>query len=134
MALTPIALIPQVVLGGLMVPATTVPHLKWLMYIIPARWGFESAVVPERHALEQDPSWLIDLQMQSSQAGYNSPNDFIEAGKFKCSIAQVASDSLAGGWGFTTYDSPWIPFAFQGATVLGLLVMLMIILKRRDPV
>src|SRR5829696_473219 len=38
MALTPIALIPQVVMGGLMVPMTTVPHLRWLMYIIPARW------------------------------------------------------------------------------------------------
>jgi heme A synthase len=35
MALTPIALIPQVVLGGLMVPMTTNPHLKWLMYGIP---------------------------------------------------------------------------------------------------
>ncbi len=81
-----------------MVPATTVPHLRWLMYAIPARWGFESAVVPERIALQQDSAWLIDLHMQASQAGYNSPDDFIEAGKFKCSIAQVASDSLAGGW------------------------------------
>ncbi len=134
MALTPIALIPQVVLGGLMVPATTVPHLRWLMYAIPARWGFESAVVPERIALQQDSAWLIDLHMQASQAGYNSPDDFIEAGKFKCSIAQVASDSLAGGWGFTTYDSPWIPFAFLGGTALGLMIVLMIILKRRDPV
>src|SRR6185436_17535010 len=31
MALTPIALIPQVVLGGLMVPMTTNPTLKWVM-------------------------------------------------------------------------------------------------------
>src|SRR5690606_32750184 len=38
MALTPIALIPQVVLGGLMVPMTTNPTLKWLMMAIPARW------------------------------------------------------------------------------------------------
>ncbi|MBK8258952.1 MAG: FHA domain-containing protein [Polyangiaceae bacterium] len=134
MALTPIALIPQVVLGGLMVPATTVPHLKWLMYVIPARWGFEGSVVPERMGLENDSSWLIDLQMKSSDQGYNSPNDFIEAGKFKCSIAQVASDNLAGGWGFTTYDTPWIPFAVLGGTALGLLILLMIILKRRDPV
>ncbi|MEZ4307693.1 MAG: ATP-binding cassette domain-containing protein [Polyangiaceae bacterium] len=134
MALTPIALIPQVVLGGLMVPATTVPHLKWLMYGIPARWGFEGSVVPERMALEQDSSWLIDLQMKSSDQGYNSPPDFIEAGKFKCSIAQVASDNLAGGWGFTTYDQAWMPFAVLGATAFTLLILLMIILKRRDPV
>ena len=134
MALTPIALIPQVVLGGLMVPATTVPHLKPLMYLIPARWGFEGSIVPERKALENDSSWVVDLQMKASDAGYNSPGDFIEAGKFKCSIAQVASDTIAGGWGFTTYDSPWIPFAVMGGTAVGLLVVVMIILKRRDPV
>ncbi len=134
MALTPIALIPQVVLGGLMVPATTVPHLKPLMYLIPARWGFEGSIVPERKALENDSSWVIDLQMKASDAGYNSPGDFIEAGKFKCSIAQVASDTIAGGWGFTTYDSPWIPFAVMGGTAVSLLAVVMIILKRRDPV
>ncbi len=134
MALTPIALIPQVVLGGLMVPATTVPHLKWMMYGIPARWGFEGAVVPERMGLETDTSWLIDLHMKSSDAGYNSPGDFIEAGKFKCAIAQVASDNLAGGWGFTTYDTPWIPFAVLGGSAFVILILLMIILKRRDPV
>ncbi len=134
MALTPIALIPQVVLGGLMVPATTVPHLKWLMYVIPARWGFEGSVTPERQALETDPSWLVDLQMKSTDPGYNNPSDFIEAGKFKCSIAQVASDNLAGAWGFTTYDRPWMPFAVLGGTALGILAIVMIILKRRDPV
>jgi ABC-type multidrug transport system ATPase subunit len=134
MALTPIALIPQVVLGGLMVPATTIPHLKWLMYAIPARWGFEGAVVPERNALENDSSWVIDLHMKSTDNGYNSPGDFIEAGKFKCSVAQVASDTLAGGWAFTTYDQTWIPFAVLGGTALSILVLLMIILKRRDPV
>ena len=41
MALTPIALIPQVVLGGLMVPMTTNASLKPLMYLMPSRWGFE---------------------------------------------------------------------------------------------
>ena len=45
MALTPIALIPQVVLGGLMVPMTTNPMLKPLMYVMPARWGFEGSIV-----------------------------------------------------------------------------------------
>src|SRR6185369_3671361 len=41
MSLTPIALIPQIVLGGLMVPMTTNPMLAPLMYVMPARWGFE---------------------------------------------------------------------------------------------
>jgi hypothetical protein len=129
MALTPIALIPQVVLGGLMVPVTTVPHLKWLIQVIPARWGFEGAVAVERKALVEDPSWVIDLHRADS-----SPPDFIEAGKFKCALAQMASDTYAGSWGFTTYDQPWIPFAVLGGSMVSLLVLLCIILKRRDPV
>jgi ABC-type multidrug transport system ATPase subunit/pSer/pThr/pTyr-binding forkhead associated (FHA) protein len=129
MALTPIALIPQVVLGGLMVPMTTVPHLKPLMMLVPARWGFESAIAPQRNALQTDPAWIVDLGRADS-----SPTDFIEAGKFKCAVAQMASDSFAGAWGFTTYDSPWIPFAVMGSSTLVILVLLCIILKRRDPV
>jgi ABC-type multidrug transport system ATPase subunit len=129
MALTPIALIPQVVLGGLMVPMTTVPHLKPLIQIIPARWGFEGAVVPERQALSDSPAWVVDLNR-----GDSSPPDFIEAGKFKCALAQMSSDTYAGSWGFTTYDQPWLPFAVLGATTIGLLIMLCIVLKRRDPV
>ncbi len=129
MALTPIALIPQVVLGGLMVPMTTVPHLKPLMMVIPARWGFEGAIVPQRNALQDDPAWIIDLGRKES-----SPTDFIEAGKFKCAVAQMASDTFAGGWGFTTYEMTWLPFAVLGGSTLVLLVLLCVILKRRDPV
>jgi ABC transport system ATP-binding/permease protein len=129
MALTPIALIPQVVLGGLMVPMTTVPHLKPLMYIIPARWGFEASVAQERLAIAGDPAWVIDLHRADTSAA-----DFIEAGKFKCAIAQMAADNYAGAWGFTAYDQPWLPFAVLGATTVVLLVTLCVILKRRDPV
>ncbi|MBK9261736.1 MAG: FHA domain-containing protein [Polyangiaceae bacterium] len=129
MALTPIALIPQVVLGGLMVPMTTVPHLKPLMMIVPARWGFEGAIVPQRNALQDDPAWIIDLGRSES-----SPTDFIEAGKFKCAVAQMASDTFAGGWGFTHYEMTWLPFAVMGGSTLVLLVVLCVILKRRDPV
>jgi ABC-type multidrug transport system ATPase subunit len=129
MALTPIALIPQVVLGGLMVPITTVPHLRPLMYVIPARWGFEGSIVQERLALQDDPAWVVNLGRTES-----SPGDFIEAGKFKCAIAQMASDTLAGGWAFTRYDSTWLPFAVLGGSTIALLVVLCIVLKRRDPV
>jgi ABC-type multidrug transport system ATPase subunit/pSer/pThr/pTyr-binding forkhead associated (FHA) protein len=129
MALTPIALIPQVVLGGLMVPMTTIPHLKLLMATMPARWGFEGAVAQERLAIINDPAWLIDLGRTDS-----SPADFVEGGKFQCAVAQMASDTFAGGWGFTTYDQPWIPFAVLGGTTVTMLVVLLIILKRRDPV
>ena len=129
MALTPIALIPQVVLGGLMVPSTTVPHLRWLMYGIPARWGFEGAIVPERLALERDSAWLIQLGTNQSSAP-----DFVDAGHFKCSIAQLASDTYPGAWGFTSYETVWMPYAVLGGTTVLLLGLLSIILKRRDPV
>lgn len=129
MALTPIALIPQVVLGGLMVPMTTVPHLKPLMMLVPARWGFEAAIVPQRNALQDDPAWIVDLGRKES-----APADFIEAGKFKCAVAQMASDTFAGGWGFTTYEMTWLPFAVLGGSTLVVLVLLCVILKRRDPV
>ncbi|WP_437290355.1 FHA domain-containing protein [Sorangium sp. So ce406] len=129
MALTPIALIPQVVLGGLMVPMTTVPHLRPLMYIIPARWGFEGAIAPERAAIAEDPAWVIDLHRTDT-----IPAEFIEAGKFKCAIAQMAADNYAGAWGFTTYDQTWLPFAVLAGMTLLILVTLCAVLKRRDPV
>ncbi|WP_437736644.1 ATP-binding cassette domain-containing protein [Sorangium sp. So ce1335] len=129
MALTPIALIPQVVLGGLMVPMTTVPHLRPLMYIIPARWGFEGAIAPERNAIAEDPAWVIDLHRADS-----IPAEFIETGKFKCAIAQMAADNYAGAWGFTTYDQTWLPFAVLAGMTVIILVTLCAILKRRDPV
>ena len=130
MALTPIALIPQVVLGGLMVPMTTNPMLKPLMYIMPARWGFEGSIVHERLAIAQDPAWFIDLQNPT----LNSPPDYVFAGHFQCAVAQMGSDALKGAWGFTAYDQFYMPFAvLYGMTVL-MLVVLLLILKKRDPV
>jgi hypothetical protein len=103
MALTPIALIPQVVLGGLIVPMTTVPHLKYLFYVIPARWGFEASIVPERIALADDPAWSIRLSDDSTKS---SAVDFVDAGQFKCATAQVAADNYPGAWSFTTWEEP----------------------------
>lgn len=130
MALTPIALIPQVVLGGLMVPMTTNPDLRLLMYIMPARWGFEGSIVHEREAIQMDPAWYINLH----KPGLASAPDFVENGHFKCAIAQMASDTLAGGWGFVNYAEMWLPLVvLYGMTAL-MLVLLLILLKRRDPV
>ncbi len=128
MALTPIALIPQVVLGGLMVPITTVPHLRPLMYIIPARWGFEGAIAPERLATAEDPAWVIDLHRTDTSAA-----DFIEGGKFKCAIAQMAADNYAGAWGFTTYDQTWMPYAVLAGMTCILLVTLCAVLEAARP-
>ena len=65
MALTPIALIPQVVLGGLMVPMTTNWLLEYPMYAVPARWGFQGLVATERAAVASDA--CLDHGSQASR-------------------------------------------------------------------
>jgi ABC transport system ATP-binding/permease protein len=128
MALTPIALIPQVVLGGLMVPMTTNPMLKWFMYVMPARWGFQGIVAQERKAILNDPAWIIDLK----RPNLNSLDNFIEAGRFKCAQAQIASDSFTGAWGFTSYDNTLLPPLVLAGTMLVTLLCILLLLKRRD--
>ncbi len=130
MALTPIALIPQVVLGGLMVPMTTNPMLKPLMYIMPARWGFEGSIAHERLAIAADPAWYIDLQ----NPALSDPPNYIFAGHFQCAIAQMGSDTLKGAWGFTAYDQVVLPISVLLGMTVVMLIMLLVILKRRDPV
>jgi ABC-type multidrug transport system ATPase subunit/pSer/pThr/pTyr-binding forkhead associated (FHA) protein len=130
MALTPIALIPQVVLGGLIVPMTTNTFLKWPMLLVPARWGYQGVVAQERMAIADDPSWVIDLRNPTLQ----SPGDYVFSGKFKCATAQIASDNFNGAWGFSDYDQIWIPFAAMSVMAVLSMVFLFIFLKRRDPV
>jgi len=130
MALTPIALIPQVVLGGLMVPMTTNPTLKWLMMAMPARWGFQGVVAQERFAIAADAAWVIDLKNPT----LNVADDFIKNGKFKCATAQIASDTLIGAWGFVDFEYTWLPFAVLGGMMLVAIVFMLAVLKRRDPV
>ncbi|HWA72242.1 MAG TPA: FHA domain-containing protein [Polyangiaceae bacterium] len=130
MALTPIALIPQVVLGGLMVPMTTNPLLQWPMYAMPARWGFQGVVAQERLAIANDPAWVLDL----NRPDVNSPDNFVLAGKFHCAEAQISSLDFNGAWGFTNYQLPWLPPAVLiGMTVFALIAIL-ILLKRRDSI
>jgi ABC-type multidrug transport system ATPase subunit/pSer/pThr/pTyr-binding forkhead associated (FHA) protein len=130
MALTPIALIPQVVLGGLMVPMTTNANLKPLMYLMPSRWGFEGAIASERMAIAGASAWNIDLH----KPDLTSLPDFVQAGVFKCAVAQVASSTLVGAWGFTEWDTLWMPGAVLFGTTFGMFVILLVALKRQDPV
>jgi ABC transport system ATP-binding/permease protein len=130
MALTPIALIPQVVLGGLMVPMTTNPNLKPLMYLMPSRWGFEGAIASERMAIAGASAWNINLH----KPDLTSLPDFVQAGVFKCAVAQVASSSLVGAWGFTEWDTLWMPTAVLFGTTFAMFVVLLVALKRQDPV
>jgi len=130
MALTPIALIPQVVLGGLLVPPTTIGNLSYLMYIVPARWGFEAAITPERVAIKDDPGWLIDVGVKETDA-----TNYVFDGQFQCAIAQLSADNFNGAWAFSRYeDMPAIPFIVMLGGTFVLLVVLSAILKRRDPV
>jgi ABC transport system ATP-binding/permease protein len=130
MALTPIALIPQVVLGGLMVPMTTNPMLKWPMLIVPARWGFQGVIAQERRAIADDAAWIVDLK----KPDLTSVSDFVMQGKFRCAEAQIASDSFNGAWGFTNWDAAWLPPSVLSAMMLVLLAAILGILKARDPV
>jgi hypothetical protein len=128
MALTPIALIPQVVLGGLMVPMTTNPMLKWPMYLMPARWGFQGVVAQERLAIANDPAWIIDIKKPDT----TSIENFLFAGKFHCAEAQIASTDFTGAWGFSDYQAYWLPPTVLGAIMLITLMFILMILKRRD--
>jgi ABC-type multidrug transport system ATPase subunit/pSer/pThr/pTyr-binding forkhead associated (FHA) protein len=128
MALTPIALIPQVVLGGLMVPMTTNPMLKWPMYLMPARWGFQGMIAQEKLAIANDSAWIIDIRKPDS----TSVENFLVSGKFRCAEAQIASTDFSGAWGFVDYQTFWLPPAVLAAMMIGLLIFILVILKRRD--
>jgi ABC-type multidrug transport system ATPase subunit/pSer/pThr/pTyr-binding forkhead associated (FHA) protein len=130
MALTPIALIPQVVLGGLMVPMTTNSLLQWPMYLMPARWGFQGVVAQERLAILSNPAWLIDIK----KPALTSVENFITAGKFRCAEAQIASSDFMGAWGFTNYNVPWLPPVILTGMMLLTLVVILIVQKRRDAI
>lgn len=124
MALTPIALIPQVVLGGLMVPVTTNTWLKYPMLAMPSRWGFEGVIRPERLAVARAEGWNIPLLDAS-----DSPPDFVTGQKFECALAQMQSNDLTGAWGFGT--EAWLPPAVLAAMSLGLLLAVVRLLGRQ---
>jgi len=125
MALTPLALIPQVVLGGLMVPVTTNALLKVPMMVVPARWGFEGVVRQERLARTMDPGWQIPLPEVK-----DSLPDFIENGAFQCAAAQLESGILRGAWGFQS--SPFTPALVLSAMTGALLLLVALLLRRRS--
>ncbi len=132
MALTPIALIPQIILTGIMVPMTSTSNslIKYMMFGIPARWGFQGAIAFERAAVANDKAWIVNL----SNPALSSVPDFIRNGKFECARAQIESTSLVGAWGYADWESYWLPPAVLFAMTTVMLIMLLIFLKRRDPV
>ncbi|MBI4700022.1 MAG: ATP-binding cassette domain-containing protein [Deltaproteobacteria bacterium] len=123
-ALTPIALIPQVILGGMIVRLTEKDWLGWVMGLMPARWGFEAALGLERAAL--DAAWRIPVCGSISDAS-------ISDGAFRCATEELASTVLGeGGYGFEHWAQP---LAAVGVLVLLTAVALgavLVILRRRD--
>jgi hypothetical protein len=100
------------------------------MYLMPSRWGFEGAIASERSAIANLSAWNIDLH----KPDLTSLPDFVQNGVFHCAVAQVSSPSLAGAWGFTEWDTPWIPVAVLFGTTVAMFLVLLIALKRQDPV
>ena len=125
MALTPIALIPQVVLGGRMVPMTSKPWLEVVMAVVPSRWSFEGLLAAER--VELSHAWRIRSCVPSG-AG-------IVDGRFNCALEELRNGTEgAGGLGFSTYDQPWVSFAVLETITVVSVILVMLLLKRRDSV
>ncbi len=129
MALTPIALIPQVVLGGLLVPMTNKSWLKYVMAAMPSRWSFEGVMGAERDTLER--TWRIQTCAPPG-SGVRTING---VNQYNCAIEEIANSVEGkGGWGFTTWHDPLVHNGvLVGMTVL-FLVGVGILLKRRDSV
>ena len=60
--------------------------------------------------------------------------DYIVDGHFHCATAQIGSDALSGAWGFTEWDQGWVPATVLYVMTAGMMVLLLVLLKRRDPV
>jgi ABC transport system ATP-binding/permease protein len=126
MALTPIALIPQVVLGGRMVPMTNKGWLEYAMDVIPSRWSFEGLLSAERMELVQ--SWQI-------RSCAPNGNNGISGGRFNCAIEEMSNSTQgAGALGFSTYDIPGLSFMVLLTITVVCVALVMVLLKRRDSV
>ncbi len=149
MALTPIALIPQVVLGGTLVPVTTNTLLEYPMMAVPARWGFEGAIAPERMINATQKEWLFNLPKgkDAIPAEYMDKLFLKDGGdhlQFVCAKAYMGATQSVnsvggqfpfdGAWGFTAWQSTWLPYAVLGGMTLVTLAIMMIVLRRKDPV
>ncbi|MGD0529908.1 MAG: hypothetical protein ABSE49_32530, partial [Polyangiaceae bacterium] len=88
-------------------------------------WSFEGLISAER--TEVATEWKIPACV-SSGAG-------ISGGKFNCAIEEISNRTQgSGGLGFSTYDQPGISFGVLAGITLACLLLVMILLKRRDSV
>ena len=129
MALTPIALIPQVVLGGLLVPMTNKGWLKYLMAAMPARWSYEGVMSAERDTLEI--AWRIPTCAPPGNGVLaRAPQNL-----FNCAVEEIArTDSGSGGWGFSSWDQPAVANGVLAGMMFLFLLLMGVLLRRRDSV
>ncbi|MBL8603697.1 MAG: ATP-binding cassette domain-containing protein [Myxococcales bacterium] len=132
MALTPIALIPQVVLGGLLVPMTNKTWLKVAMAVMPARWSFEGVMGAERDAVAT--SWRIPTCLDAGR-GVLRATDAQGRHLYNCAVEEIASTvANSGGFGFGTWDQPLVHNGILAGMTVLFLTSVAVLLKRRDSV
>jgi ABC transport system ATP-binding/permease protein len=125
MALTPIALIPQVVLGGRIVPMTMKEWLQVPMFVVPARWAFQVLVSLERYSVND--SWRIKTCARSAKG--------VEDGMYQCALQEVRDATIGdGGLGFVSWWAVPLPYIMLGGLGLFFLITVAILLKRRDSI
>ncbi len=130
MGLTPIALIPQVVLGGLLVPMSNKSWLKYIMAMMPSRWSFEGVMGAERDTLAA--AWRIPT---CAPAGSNDVIVRNGQNVFDCAVAEIArTGERTGGWGFSTWDTPLAHNGVLFGMTLLFLGSVGVLLRRRDSV
>jgi hypothetical protein len=81
-------------------------------------------------AIADAPAWIIDLK----KPDFTSAENFVFQGKFHCADAQIASHDFNGAWGFGDYQLAWLPPAVLGGMMIATLLVILVILKRRDAV
>ena len=91
-------------MADLLFPDADFPALDARLFDVPTQ---------ERLAVKSEPAWVLDLQRPT----LNSLENFIVNGKFYCAEAQIASDSLNGAWGFTQFETVWLPIGVLGVLI-----------------
>jgi ABC-type multidrug transport system ATPase subunit len=140
LALTPVILIPQVVLGGGVVELTRSDWIPYAAGVMPARWAYELAIYSERSHVDTSAAQPGTTARASTAARANWPetpllrvhDETVEfQNDFSCAKEHVLS-TAHGGMGFSTADRPWVATGMLSLTLLGSLGVVAALLKRRD--
>jgi ABC-type multidrug transport system ATPase subunit len=118
--LTPLALIPQVILGGGVVELTRSWWLPYFSALMPSRWGFEAALFAERKAVH----WPSIKRIFLNESGGLQQENLL------CATGHVTGTG-EGALGLVTADRPWIAMSVLGGLGLTSLGLVAWILHRR---